>query len=126
MSIATHDISPYVNSVEFERDNDVLDSTCYGSGAHTFVGGLVTGKITVQGLWDKTATVGSQTVFAALVGVSSTTAFIWGPESTTTGNVKYSGTFVLESYAESSPVADLVSYTATLQISGAVTVGVFP
>lgn len=120
-----HDVSPYVTSVTFERDNDIHDTTCYGSASHTFLAGLVNGKVNVTGLWDKTATVGSQVVFNAGVGDADGAAFIWGPEGSTTGNVKYSGTAVLESYTESAPVADLVTFTASLRISGSVTTGVY-
>lgn len=121
----TNDVSPYLTSVQFEQDNDTHDTTTFGSTGHTFIAGLTNGKITIQGLWDKTALVGSKTVFQAKVGTSAATAFVYGPEGTTTGNVKYSGNAVLESYVESAPVADLVTVNVVLQISGAVTAGVY-
>jgi hypothetical protein len=118
-------VSPYLTSVQFEQDNDTHDTTTFGSTGHTFIAGLTNGKITIQGLWDKTATVGSRTVFQAKIGVATPTAFVYGPEGTTTGNVKYTGTAVVESYTESAPVADLVTVNIVLQISGAVTGGVY-
>lgn len=124
--IATHDISPYVTSTSVERSNDTHDTTTYGQTGHTFISGLTNGKITINGLWDKTASVGSYTVLKALLGGGLSGAFIYGPEGSTTGNVKISGTGVLEQYTESDPVADLVTFTATLQITGAVTDGVYP
>lgn len=125
LTINTKDISPYVTDVSFEQDNDVLDTTCYGSTNHTYVAALVDAKMTVQGLWDKTALVGSHTVFQSMVGTAAGYAFVWGPEGSTTGNVKHSGTAILESYTESSPVADLVKFTATLRVSGAITTGTY-
>lgn len=125
--VGTNDISPYVTNVAVERDNDVHDTTTYGATGHTFIGGLTNGKITVTGLWDKTATVGSYTVFHALAAAgSASTAFVYGPMGSTTGNVKITGNFVLASYSESAPVADLITFTASLQINGAVTDGVYP
>lgn len=123
--IATHDISPYCTTISTERMNDVHDTSTFGVTGHTFRSGLTNGKITVNGLWDKTATVGSYIVFKALIGEGISAAFTYGPEGSTTGNVKVTGTCVLESYTESAPVADLVSFTATLQITGAVTDGVY-
>jgi hypothetical protein len=114
-----------LTSIQFEQDNDIHDTTTFGSTAHSFIGGLTNGKITIQGLWDKTATVGSKTVFQPKIGTSTPTAFVYGPEGNTTGNVKYTGTAVVESYTESTPVADLVTVNVVLQISGAVTAGVY-
>ncbi len=125
-TVATKDISIYCDSVTFERSNDVLDTTTFGSVAHTFVTGLTNGTITVAGLWDKTASTGSYTVLAPLVGTLTSSAFVWGPEGTTAGKVKYTGSCVLDTYTESDPVADLIKFTAKFQITGAVTAGVYP
>jgi len=121
----SNDVSPYVTDVTFKRSNDVHDTTCYGSSAHTYLAGLVDGEITVTGLWDKTSTVGSEVVFNGAVGVAAASAFAWGPEGSTAGDVKYTGNAVLKDYQESAPVADLVKFTATLSISGAVTTGTY-
>lgn len=119
-------VSPSCNSVGFARQNDTHDNTTFGATGHTFIAGLTNGKITLNGLWDKTADVGSQTVFNSLLGQGTTTVgWEYGPEGNSSGKVKYSGECVLESYEESAPVADLVSFTAVLQISGGVTTGTF-
>lgn len=123
ITIATNDISPYVNSVTFKQSNDVEDITTFGSSAHKYAAALADGEMTIAGLWDKTATVGSYTVIQPLVGDSDGAAFVWCPEGATSGNVQYSGTIILQDYTESAPVADLVSFTATFKISGTVTVG---
>ena len=118
-------ISPYVTSVEFTQSNDTHDDTTYGQEGHTFRNGLTDGTITVNGLWDDTASTGSYTVFQSLIGIETTVGFEWGPEGNGSGAVKRSGECVVESYSESAPVADLVSFTASLKISGSVTVGTF-
>lgn len=124
-AIADNDISPYLTSVSVERDNDVLDITCFGASGHKYAAALTDGKITIQGLWDKTATVGSQTVLSALVGDSDGATFEWGPEGSASGSVKYTGTLILESYTESAEVAGLVLVNAQARITGAVTTGTF-
>lgn len=118
-------VSPYVTSVNFDRGNDTHDNTTFGAEGHTFQAGLTNGKITVNGLWDDTASTGSQTVFNSLLGLETTVGFEYGPEGNGSGAVKYSGECVLESYNESAPVADLVSFAAVLTISGNVTTGTF-
>lgn len=119
-------ISPYVKSTSFEQDNDTHDNTTYGATGHTFQVGLTNGKITIQGLWDTTALVGTNTVIDGLIGLLTTTlTFEYGPAGNTTGKVKKTGECVLESYVESVPVDDLITFTATFQISGTVTKTVF-
>lgn len=119
-------ISPYVNSISFNRSNDTLDTTTFGAEGHTFVTSLTNGTITIAGFWDKTALVGSATVFDGLMDLDTLTlGFEYGPEGNTAGFVKYSGECILSSLDYSSPVADLVTFSATLQISGTVTKGVF-
>lgn len=118
-------ISPYVNSVEFSQANDNHDDTTFGAEGHTFRNGLTNGTITVQGLWDDTASTGSHTVIQSLVGIEVSVGFEFGPEGNATGAVKLSGECVLSDYSQSAPVADLVSFSATFQISGGVTAGTF-
>jgi len=117
-------ISPYVSSLDFNQSNDTHDTSTFGAEGHTFTTGLTNGTISLAGFWDKTASVGSATVLDGLVGLdTSTLGFEYYPEGNTTGNVKYSGECILQDLSYSSPVADLVSFTATLQISGSVTKG---
>lgn len=127
LQLDAHELGPNITNTQVQRGNDVHDKTGYGQTAHTFAAGLANGKITIQGWWDKNATTGSYTQMKAyMVGPASTAvAWIWAPEGTTTGNVKISGSGFIEDYTESSPVADIVTFSATLQISGAVTDTVF-
>lgn len=118
-------ISPYVNSVEVAQENELADTTCLGAEGRTWKQGLTNGTISLTGLWDDTATVGSATVLQSLVGLEVSTGFEYGPEGNTAGSYKLSGESVLESYTESAPVGDMVSFAATLRITGSVTVGTF-
>lgn len=119
-------ISPYLTAVDFNQENDTHDNTTFGAEAHTFQPGLTNGSISIKGMWDKTAVTGADTVLQSLLGVEITVGFEYGPEGNTAGMVKKSGECVLESYSESAPVADLVSFSASFRISGTVTKGVFP
>lgn len=122
----TRDISPNVNSTDFNVSNDTHDDTSYGQTGHTKKVGLTDGTIVLKGFWDKTALTGTETVLASLLGLFAPVDFIFGPEGSGTGKVKKTGKFVLRDYQVSVPVGDLIAFTANLEISGPVTTGVFP
>lgn len=125
ITVATQNITPYVKTVDFNRSQDANDTTTKGAEGKTYRPGLTDGEIRLTGLWDDTATTGSYTVLQALMDSETTTTFEWGPEGSTSGMIKYSGSCCLTQYDESSPVDDMVAFTATLKISGTVTVGTY-
>lgn len=117
--IGTNDISVYTNSVDFDQTADTHDTTCFGQTGHTYQGGLTDGKVQLKGLYDNTASTGPR---AAIEGLLATTvAFTYEPEGTGTGKPQTTGNAVVNSYKESAPVADMVTWEAELTISGAVT-----
>lgn len=118
-------ITPYIKSIDFNRSNDANDTTTKGAEGKTYRPGLTDGEIRLTGLYDNTATTGSATVLRSLLGVEITVGFSYGPQGNTAGMDKYTGECVLTQYDESSPVDDMVAFTATLKISGDVTTGTF-
>jgi hypothetical protein len=119
-------LSSQLTNITFGRSNDQHDTTTFGQEGHTWIAGLTQGTINLDGFWDKTASTGSATVLDSLVGLDTLTlGFEYGPEGNTNGNVKYSGECILNTVDYATPVADLVTFTATLAISGTVTVGTF-
>ena len=113
------DISTYINSVDFPETADVAETTTLGDGSKTYIVGLKDSTLSVAGLWDATA----DAIFGAVVGQSATLSFEYSPEGTASGKIKYTGEAILTSYAQNSPVGDVVSYSADFQVSGAVTRG---
>lgn len=115
------DISAYVDSVGgIANTTDMLETTTFGSTSKTFIGGLRNGDtITVSGKWDSTL----NTQMTALLGLSTSSTFEYSPAGTAASTPKVSGECFVTSYEVSSSVADLVTWTASLQISGAVTWG---
>lgn len=113
------DISSYVNNVDFPETSDVSETTTLGADNKTYIAGLKDSTISLSGLWDSTA----DAIFGAVVGQSATLSFEYSPEGTTGGNVRYTGEAILTSYAISSPVGDVVGYSADMQVSGAITRG---
>jgi len=113
------DISSYVNNVDFPETADVAETTTLGDGSKTYIVGLKDATLSISGLWDSTA----DGILGAVVGQSATLSFEYSPEGTGSGAIKYTGEAILTSYSVSSPVGDVVGYSADLQVSGDVTRG---
>ena len=113
------DISAYVNNVDFPETVDIAETTVLGKDNKTYIVGLKDATMSLSGLWDSTA----DAIFGAVLGQSATLSFEYSPEGTTGGNVNYTGECILTNYAISSPVGDVVAYSADLQVSDAVTRG---
>jgi hypothetical protein len=118
-------LTTYITDVEFPRTVDVAETTTKGQTAKTYVQGHTDATITVNGRYDSTATTGPDVVLAGLVGDAGTVGFEFGPEGNANGATKYSGEAILTGYSISSPLADVVGFTAEFQITGAVTKGTF-
>jgi hypothetical protein len=118
-------LTTYITDVEFPLSQDVAETTTKGQTAKTYVQGHTDATITINGRWDNTVTTGPDVVLFGLVGDAGTVGFEFGPEGNTNGDVKYSGECILTGYSVSSPLADVVGFTAEFQITGAVTKGTF-
>tara|TARA_Y100000114_G_scaffold93903_1_gene87281 strand:+ start:919 stop:1329 length:411 start_codon:yes stop_codon:yes gene_type:complete len=116
---ALTDISGFVNSVDFPETADVAETTTLGDSSKSYIVGLKDATISLAGLYDSTL----DAILGAVVGQSATLSFEYSPEGTAGGKVKYTGECILTSYSLSSPVGDVVGYSADLQVSGDVTRG---
>lgn len=113
-------ISDAVREVTFPRSIETGETTSFGSGSKTYLTGLSDATISISGVFD--ATYDAQ--LAGLAGVDGV-AFEYGPSGSTTAMIKYTGTCVMTSYELSSPVGDIVTFTAQFQVSGAITRGAY-
>lgn len=118
-------LTTYITDIEFPFSQDVAETTTKGQTAKTYVQGHTDATISINGRWDNTATTGPDAVLSGLVGDTGTVGFEFGPEGNTAGDIKYSGECILTSYQVSSPLSDVVGFSAEFQITGAVTKGTF-
>jgi hypothetical protein len=115
------DISAYVDSVSgIANTTDMAETTTFGATSKTFQGTLRNGDtISVSGKWDATL----NTQITALLGLSTSSTFDYSPAGTAASTPKCTGECFVSSYEVSSSVADLVTFSLSLQITGAVTWG---
>ena len=109
-------ISDAVREIGFPRSIETGETTSFGSSAKTYLVGLSDATISISGIFD--ATYDAQ--LAGLAGIDGV-AFEYGPSGSTTGMIKYTGSCVMTSYELSSPVGDVVTFSAQFQVSGAIT-----
>lgn len=118
-------IGDYCDSIEEDFTVGMADSTTIGQEAKTFLPGLSESTISLSGKWDDTATSGPDVVLSGNVGNDTSVGFEFGPSGNGAGKVKYSGECFVSKYNVSAPLEGVVKWTATLQVTGAVTRGTF-
>lgn len=112
------DLSTKVRTADMSRTQDLPDVTAFnGNGARAFAAGLTEGSFDVEFFWDTTI----DGHLSALIGYTTAVEFIYGPDGTTSGNPKYTGSVFLEDLSIPATVGDVKVFNATFKITGAVT-----
>jgi hypothetical protein len=112
------DLSAYVTTSQIERNSDKHDVTTYGQTTHVYNGGLTDGTATMSGVYDNGAS-GPRASIKALIGQTCT--LVRRPDGTGSGKAQDSVTVLVEKYVETNPVADMVTWSCDMQLSGAIT-----
>lgn len=112
------DISTHANASELTLGGDSHDLTGYGVDDHVVGPGLGTGGYTMSGHYDTSETDGPAAVLRPLV--NTMVEITRRVEGTGVGLPQDVFEAHLEEYVESSPVADYVTWTASLTKSGPV------
>ena len=115
------DISNVLNNVSMPREVETVETTSFGSSYRSYVVGFQNATISIEGTWD--ATVDAH--LAGILGQDATVSFEYGPEGSTAGYVKYTGEAYMTSYETSGAVGEVVTFSAELQVSGAITRGTY-
>jgi hypothetical protein len=112
-SLGGDDISAYVDSVSYSHALDTASTDAFANTDHTFIAGLLGGTLNIGGPW--------AAALDAIIRAAQTTtavAFVYSPDA---GTTTYTGSCFVSNYNPSSGVTDADRWTATLQITGAVT-----
>lgn len=122
VTLDSKDLSVYSNNVQFNRSADSHETTTFGKVAKTYASGLKDGTATVQGIYDDTAATGPGAVFRPLLG-GAAVEFEYLPAGGGVGASTHTVDVIVTAYEETAPVADMVTWSATLQFSDDVTSG---
>ncbi len=121
------DLSNVFREFNLPRDIDSAETTAFQSTVKTWVIGIPGATLTGGGMFDATA----DAQLAAACGFETPLAWQYGPEGSNTGRVRYSqaGTTVgllITAYEINAAVADMVGFTFSAVISGALTRDTWP
>src|SRR5688500_1568252 len=115
-SIDGDDLSAYSSSVTFSRSSDTHDVTTFGKDSKVYAPGLKDGTAKIEGIYDNTASTGPGAVLRALIGAAAVT-LVYKPEGTGASKPIATVDALVNSYEESAPVADMITFSAELQLS---------
>lgn len=119
VSLDASDISAHTNSVDFGREADSHDTTCFGQDSKSYSGGLLDGTVKLKGIYDSDATTGPSAVIEPLIG--TVVPLVYRPEGTGTGKPEKDVNVLVTGYTETAPVADMITWQADCQMSGDIT-----
>jgi hypothetical protein len=123
IKLDAQDISAFTDKSDGKYTADEHDSTCYGADGHEVATGLKKHGYSIGGKYVNGAT-GTRTYVKSKLGTKVT--FEKRPEGTGAGLPTETSTVHIKEYNESSPVADIVRWTAELTVSGVITFGTQP
>lgn len=114
-------ITAYINSAQFKRMCDALETTIFGSSgnARTYIAGLKNCMADLAGPWDPTIDEILNDAFAT----ATTRTLEVSPQGTGSGAVKYTVEVICTDYPINLEVEALGELSASLQGTGAVTRG---
>lgn len=115
------DLSVYSTNVEFGQSIDSHDTTTFGDNAHEYTGGLTDGTCTIEGIYESVSvTGGPPAIIRPLIAAGANVVLVYKPEGTGSGKPIHTVTVLITSYDETAPVADMITWSCELQLSGTV------
>ena len=119
---ALTNFSPYADNLSVPQTTEQLETSTFGSASKSFIVGLQDGDtITMSGPYD--VTIHTQLSTAQQAG--SLLGFIFGPGGSVAAQARIAGSVYVSQYTVNSTVGGRVEYSASLQVSGAVSNSTF-
>ncbi len=120
------DISTHITNIDgIPGERELNEVTGLGDAGRKWIPGLENVTITLEGVYDTTASTGPDVVLGPLRTNASATAWDYGPEGKSSTETKYSGNCYVRRYEIISRVGDQVIWRAELQVDGVVTRGTY-
>ena|SRR3990167_8128810 len=113
------DVTAYLTNTGLAADRDMGETSTLGITDKTFIPGLTGRTIPLEGIFDPTV----DGYLSTLLGDSTARAFEYYPAGEPVGATKpkYSGSYFLASYEPSTPGDAPATFSAEIQVTGAVT-----
>jgi hypothetical protein len=121
LMVNTKDISAFCDSISMSVSVATGDTTTFGSAWASALAGIASGSFSVSGKYDPTATSGPADVFENCITGGVAVAVVHRPGGTGTPQRNNACNAIVTGYSESSPVGDIVTFSAELQMTGALT-----
>lgn len=117
VSVDDNDLSAFANNIQFNRSADSHEVTTFGKNSKVYASGLKDGEATIQGIYDNTVSTGPGATLRGLLG-GLPVEMVYKPEGSGVGKPVSTVDVIVTAYEETAPVADMISFSATLQLSG--------
>ncbi|MDM4721156.1 hypothetical protein QTQ03_16685 [Micromonospora sp. WMMA1363] len=118
ISLDGNDLSTFTNTSTLDQESDEHDVTTYGKDDYVVTGGLLKGAFSMGGVYDDTAS-GPKAVIEPLIRTVVT--LIRRAEGTGAGLPQESVSVLVKKYTETSPVADMITWSCEMTKSDAIT-----
>lgn len=117
------DLSAFMDEVGLPRSIETAETTTFGNDAKTYITGLSDATVSLSGKFDAGSASAVDSVLSGILGSASTVSWAYrvNSASVSTTNPEYQGEGILTSYEITGSVSDAVTFSAELQVSGAVT-----
>lgn len=119
ITVNSVNLSAFCDSADLSIDIDTSDTTTFSASWKTAIAGLAGGNLELSGNFDPTTTTGPASALTSLIGDAPFPVIYEPGGAAATQNRTFNA--ILTSYKESSPVADKVTFTAGLLVTGAIT-----
>ena len=112
-----NNMSTFSDNTEETDGIDTHDVTTYGAARKAYSAGLGDGTFTISGTHDNTVS-GPRSVIKPIMHTGNPVPFVYRTEGTGSGLPEEQVDVVVKSYKQTAPVADMVKWTAELQMTG--------
>lgn len=119
--IGTNEISAYCDQLDQSTDVDMAETSTFGVGWKTFLAGLIGSTLNIAGKYDGTASTGPAAIINACITGGTAWSMKYFPGGSATGQRSDAFSGLVTNYSESSPVGDVVTFSASIQVTGTVT-----
>lgn len=116
ISLGGTDISNFVNDFSIDDAADEVEVTGFGHTSKQYVAGFREISASMSGNWGANDGTGLHALLAGLVASGASSALIYGPAGSTTGNVRLNYDAIVTSFSPQSSIGGAVTFSTTLRL----------